>query len=460
MLITFIVTAAVLAGIYLVINVFKKKAVGPDYDFKTGAQKSILIFAHMLSVVSFSVIASEAVICLLWENKLALWGLFGVFLLCAILALVLICGLYFTYEAISGDVVYVHRFFKIKKIKISDIRRIENIGLITVFCDKNNKCLFLVDSITPGLAEFVRRIGEKKSDEPSGESQAEALAEEEAVLAEMGRRYRESYNRRKKKFIIAFSVVGTAVLSALLLIFFFLEASTGFIAIMGLLGALALAVNNFSMLSGMKKELGLNDVSLGNKHKFENKKVKGASKYKFKRITAVCISGMFLGIVLLLPLLLISGEKQDYDDFTQITGKLEYYREHTGRNSYIALGFYDMETEYRLSSRYLNEFDYSFFDEVKKGDTVTVLIDNDKNREFSLRGIDRKRWNHFYYLAADGNEYFTYNDYVISRERNDRIGFIISMVGIAIFAASSVALVSAYFVCKKNEKAEDIVICK
>ena len=229
---------------------------------------------------------------------------------------------------------------------------------------------------------------------------------------------------------------------------------------MGLLGALALAVNIFSMLSGMKKELGLNDVSLGNKHKFENKKVKGASKYKFKRITAVCISGMFLGIVLLLPLLLISGEKQDYDDFTQITGKLEYYRKHTGRNSYIALGFYDMETEYRLSSIYLNEFDYSFFVEVKKGDTVTVLIDNDKDREFSLRGIDRKRWNHFYYLAADGNEYFTYNDYVISRERNDRIGFIISMVGIAIFAASSVALVSAYFVCKKNEKAEDIVICK
>ena len=168
---------------------------------------------------------------------------------------------------------------------------------------------------------------------------------------------------------------------------------------------------------------------------------------------------MFLGATLLLPLLTIFAEGEDYYALMPITGKLEYYREQNGKNKYIAIGLYDVPTEYRLSSIYLDEFDYSFFDEVEAGDTITIFIDNSKDHEITL-GVPRKLYNYFYYLAADGKEYFTYEDYIKSHERNDNVAWIIVGVGITIFVVATVALIIGYLVCKKRKKEEDIEIYK
>ncbi|MDE6442656.1 MAG: hypothetical protein K2L12_07910 [Clostridia bacterium] len=461
MLITFIVTVAILAVLYLLINICNKKIDKPNYDFSTGAPKSLLIFAHTVFGAAIFVVALEIVIYFLWKDKTALWAIFGIFLTFAILALIILYGLYFTYEAISGDEVYIHKFFTIKKVKVSDIRSVNNIGTSGFgFYDKNNKCLFRADSFTLGINELIRLINERKSAGSNEDFQEDAFAEEKVILTKLGREYRESYNKRKKKFIINFSAVSTVILLAVVLLLFFIGTDTATIVGIGLLGAFALAFNLFVFLSNMKKELNTDDESLGNKYKFTNKRVKGASRNKFKQICILCVCYMILGVALTLPMLGIIGEHPNYDEFTPITGKIEYYREHTGRNSYIAIGFYDIPTEYRLSSIFLDELDYSFFDEVKVDDTVTILTGNDKNHEFSLRGVSKKQWNDFYYLATDGKEYFTYEDYVKSHEHNDKVGFILVGIGIAAFVASAVTLTSAYFVCKKREKEEDIVIYK
>ncbi|MDE7395690.1 MAG: hypothetical protein K2M95_06205 [Clostridiales bacterium] len=442
----------------MLINIRHKKTVRPNYDFSTGAAKSWLIFAHTGFGISFSVIASEIIICFFRKNQIALWTIFGIFTFFALLELLLLYELYFTYEAIRGDEVYIRRFFGMKKIKVSDIRRIDARSLLIEFYDKNNKCLFRADSITQGIHELIRLINERKSDGSNEDYQEDALAEGKAILAKIGQEYRANYKERKKKFKIKFLVVSIVILLALVLLMYFIGIHTFEIVEIGLLGALALALIFFSVLTGMKKELDDDDVSLGNRYKFANKKVKGANRSKFKIICILCVCCMALGATLLIPLCGVLEKAPNYDEYTHITGKLEYYRENFSKHGYIAIGFYDIPTEYRLSSLYLDEFDYSFFNEVKAGDTVTIYIDNAKDRKFSLGGVSKKQWNSFYYLATDSKEYFTYEDYVKSNKLNDRAGFILVGVGIAILVAATITLISARFVCKKREKEETIVI--
>ena len=460
MLITFIVTTAILAILYLLINIGNKKIKRPNYDFSTGAPKSLLTFGHVGFCFSFLFVASEIISYFTWKDQISLWCIFGIFVTFAILFLALLYELYFTYAAISGDELYIRGFFKTKKINVNDIRRIENGTKVIGFYGKQNKCLFHASLMVKGIGELIGLINQRKSDGES-EIQKETRAQEKAVLAKLGREYRASYKERRKKLIRNFSVGSGLVLLAIVLLLYFIRSSfTAQIIGIGILYAVAFAITLFICLNNMKTELSNDDVWLGNKYQFTNKKVKGASKHKFKMICILCASLMFFGATFMLALFGVFTEEPNYDEYPHVTGKIEYCREQTGKYSYIAIGFYDNPTEYRLSSIYLDEFDYSFFKEVKIGDKVTVYVDNDKDREFSISGVSKKQWNSFYYLSTSRNEYFTYDDYVKSREHNEMVEIIISGVGISIFVASGVTIPIAYFVCKRRAIGEDIVIYK
>lgn len=458
MLITFSVTAAVLAVLYLAIIIGNKKAVRSNYDFSTGVTKALCVVVHAIFCVSFSVIAAEIILCFFWNDKTALWGMYGLFLFFAVIGLLGLFDVYFDYEAICGNVVYVHRFFRVKKICVDDIRRIDWRGSLVWFYGKGDKSLFFADSLS-GIRQLARMIDERKSDEAK-KAREESAAEEDIILAKIGREYRASYKKRKKKTVISFFIGGAAFLAAIVSLLVFVRAGAAYTVVLGLLSAGVLTICFFIVLSGMKKELYGDDVSLGNKHKYDNKKVKGASKNKFTAICVVCGVFMFFGAVLTLPLWLTLGEEPNYDEYTHVTGTLEYCREKGGRYRHIAIGLYGVPTEYRLDSIYLDEFDYSFFREAKVGDTVTIYIDNGEDRESYSRDSDRKVFNHFYYLATDDKEYFTYDDYVKSRERNDLVGFVIGGVGVALFVASAVAIPISYCVCKKRRRGEEIEIYK
>lgn len=457
MLVTFIVTVAILAVLYILINICNKKIKRPDFDFSTGATKSLIIFGHVGFCISFLFIVSEIISYFTWKDQTSLWTVYGISLSFAVLCLIMLCDIYFTYEAIKGDEVYVRRFFNVKIINVNAIRRIKNGQLFIGFYDEYNKRLFLADALTNGIEALIGLINERKSDEKS-EAPKEVLAQENAVLAELGREYRASYKERRKKFLISFTVFSILFLTAVILLLCFIGTDTAFTVGLGLLGAFALALNFFVFLNNMKNELREDDVWLGNKYKFTNKKVKGASKNKFIMIciTSVCL--MVVGALSSLPLISVFGEEPNYDEYPHVTGKIEYCREQTGKYSYIAIGFYDMPTEYRLSSIYLDEFDYSFFKEVKAGDKVTIYVDNREDREFSLRGVSKKQWNYFYYLSTSRKEYFTYDDYAKSNEHNDMVACVIAGLGITTFVAAAATIIIAYFVCKQRKKDEDIVI--
>lgn len=459
MLITFIITVAILAGLYILVNVCSKKIQRPSYDFSTGATKSLVIFGHVGFCVSFLFIASDIIGYFTWQDQTALWCIYGIFVTFAILFIALLYETYFTYAAIRGDEVYVRGFFKTKIINVNDIRRIDNGAKVIEFYGKQNKCLFRASLMVKGVGALIGFINERKSDGVS-EAQKESRAQEKEVLTELGREYRASYPERRKKSVRNFLVFGILFVAAIVLLLHFIGTDTAVIVGLGILSVITLAVCLFSCLYNIKNELNKDDEWLGEKYKFTNKKVKGASKNTFMMICVVSVCCMILGASMMLALLGLLGDGPNYYDYTPVTGNIEYCREQTGKYNYIAIGFYDMPTEYRLSSVYLDEFDYSFFKEVKVGDKVTVYVDNGEPTEFSIKGVSKKQWNNFYYLSTRRKEYFTYEDYVKSREHNDTVACVIGGIGITIIVASAVTIVVAHFVCKNRAADEDIVIYK
>ena len=455
MLITFIVTVAVLAVLYLVLNICKKKIQRPTYDFMTGEYKPLIVFSHVGFGVSFLVLAAEIALHFFWENQEGLWIIFGFSLAFAAIFLFSLYGLLFTYEAIKGDEVYVRRVFGTKTIKVSDIRSIKKNGTTIIeFYGKEHKRLFFVDSFTPGIGKLIELINEKQAEGMNGDSLNDTFSEERAILEKLGREYRASYKERRKKLIKTFLPVSMAVVVAIVLLLILLYCDTIMVVLIGLLTAFASLFCLFSILSVMKKELNQDDLSLGNQYKFTNRRVKGANRNRFIKISVTCVLFMIMGLLLLLPLIGIFGEKQSYDEFVPITGKIKYVYEQRGRNRYVAIGFSDVPTEYRLTAIYLREFDYSFFDDVEIGDTITIYVS-----DYDDRGGDKK-WNEFYYLASEEKEYFTYDNYVKSVEHNEKVAFTVVGIGIAIFIAATAVLISSYVVCKKREKEEDIIIYK
>ena len=461
MLITFIVTVAVLAVLYAAINICNKNLERLGYEFSTGARRSFVIFGHTGFCIAFSAIASEIIACIFWKNQTALWVIFGMALFIAIIQLLLLYTQYFTYEAITDDEVYVRRVFRTKKIKVGDIKNINNFGRTSIgFYDKDNKRLFVADSTTQGIEELVRLINERRYDASYADSDEQTISEEKAVLEQLGREYRESYRQRRKKFLITFTATFSAIMLAVLLLLYLIDTDTVMIIAFGVMGAIGIALSLGGFLNAMKKELEQDDLSLGAKYKFTNKKVKGAGRYAFKKMLITCIVCMISGAAFMLPLWGLIGNARDYDEFTPLTGRVEYCREQDGKDRYIAIAFYDNPVEYRLTSIYIKQFDYSFFDEVKVGDTVTVLIDDSKDHTFSLRGVSKKLFNSFYYLEANGKEYFSYEDYVLSHKHNDMAGYIIAGVGVTLTVSSAVVLLIGYFVLKNRSKGEEIEIYK
>ena len=151
MLAVFIVTAVILAGLYALLSVAYKKADRSVYELSTGPSKGLLLFAHVLYLGGALAIALEIPFAYLRYDQTDLWCAYAAFLLFATLGFLLLYTLYFTFEAVQGDEVYVRRLFRRKRYKIRDIRRIKNVVKFGIgFFDKNDRPLFYVAPIPKG----------------------------------------------------------------------------------------------------------------------------------------------------------------------------------------------------------------------------------------------------------------------------------------------------------------------
>ena len=461
MLVVFIATAVLLAVLYALLKSGYKKRDRSVYEVSTGPSKSILVLGHLVFLVGLLGIVLEVPFVCLRYDKADLWCAYGIFSFFAALALLIFCLAYYFYEAVRGDEVFVHRFWRRKSFQVGDIRRIQNIaGMSVVFYGENDRRLFSVDTCMKGIGDVIALINERKpSEPPAEETESESVRESRELLRKMGREYRASYEERRKKLIRRYVPIVLALLAAFNVVLCLLSDAFTLIKTLPLSVAYFI-VGLWSSLTSLKRELKNDDFWLGNQHKYTNKRIKGASKAKFKAIRIVCILLMVCGVVfsaMFLPFG-IGQEPQSYAELTPVTGKMEYWRQTYTQSPYFAIGFYDVPTEYRLSSIWVDELDASFFAEVKKGDEVTLYIDGSKDHAFSMRRVSRKQWNDFYALEVNGKAYFTYDDYLKGYKEDRAVWYGGVIGGAALAVGSAGTLTGAYFVCKSREKDEDIAL--
>lgn len=190
------------------------------------------------------------------------------------------------------------------------------------------------------------------------------------------------------------------------------------------------------------------------------KKVQETYMQKFKKIRNNCLGGLIAGLVIFAITLIgtITSTPVSRNELTPISGEFEYYRHQSSgglytHKSYIAIGIKGHKTEYHLSSIEKDEFDYSFLEEVNVGDIITLYIDKSDDRELSVKGVDKEKWNYFYTLKAGNKEYFSYDDYLKGYNDNKNLGIGVMYFGLTIMVSAPIVILISYFVCKKKDGA-------
>ncbi|MCH5163933.1 MAG: hypothetical protein J1F36_02830 [Clostridiales bacterium] len=471
MLIIFITTALILLTAYLLMIIFYKNSDKKIiYEFSTGPAKLFVVLSNIFFWLSFIIISLEIVIYFFTRNEFALWIVYGIFAFVAILGLLMLYDNLFNYEAIKSNDLYVHRFFTTKTISISEIRQVDIEGLGLVFLDKDGNKLMGISIETPGIDTFLSLINERKKGEiinldifvrtPEDDDE-EAITQYESkvndVLSQIGQDYRKEYpnNRIKFKIIsILLAVIGIPALSITLLLLG--RDIISVLTITLLLTTVALITIPLN-ISKMDKELKNDDIWLGNKYYFQNKMVVGSNRRKFKSTRNFCIFIIVFGVFFAIITTVASLQQPTViDDFIPITGKLEYYQRTSGKNEYLAIALEGMATEYRLSSVYVDGFDDSFFDEVKKGDIITIYLNDLNEKEFHSNSTDRKKWANFYMLTTETKEYFSYEDYINEFNNNIKMAFIMMVGSIAFIIGAIVAMPISYKLYKKRVREEHL----
>ena len=190
------------------------------------------------------------------------------------------------------------------------------------------------------------------------------------------------------------------------------------------------------------------------------KKIKQTYMEKFSSIVTDCLLVLpILLIVFVATLILfLTDSPVNSNDLTSITGELQYYRVvNKRRGGHIAIGLKGKETEYRLASAYKWRFDHSFNDEVSVGDIITIYIDKSSNdKEFSAKGVDKKKYNYFYGLKTKGKVYFSYDDYLKSFNNGKNFAKGAMIFSILLIISVPVTIGVSYYVCKKKDESTHI----
>ncbi len=473
MFVTTILTLLLLISLYVLIHVQSKKTDKTKFDFVTDPVKTSVFafdfcfFCEMVPFIIFSILSFFG------ENEEELWISYGLFVFLALISLFFLYDLLFDYVAIQGDTIISHRFFKIKKIKITDVKSVRNSSMSGLSLkDKNDKTLLRMTPNTPNLNKFFELMNERNGGrifnineilripgEPPVRN-ANPLDPETMTFIRLGRDYRRDFKKHLRNFtILYFSIIGGICLLPCVAMALLGES----LIIVGLLAVPLLIILVFAYIKirkNMIKELDREDVWLGEKFKYYNKHVKGAHRNQFKGIKLNCLIWLVTGCAvggITFPIVATTKEVP-YSELHTVTGYFLYYREEIGDNSYFAVGLSNLETEYRLSPIDEDEFDYSFIEEVDVGDEIILLIDDSDDRDFSMSDVEKTQWNYLYGLSANGKDYFSYEDYLKAFHDNVQEGFTIAYVFLGIAMLSATILIVSYVIYKKKEKEENIRI--
>ncbi len=474
MLITSIVILSLLILGFIIIIVLTKYPKDKEFEIRTKTSNLVIglayfcffIFGIGLSVVSLAEILSTGE----KSNNLVfviIGGGFGLF------TLLLVLLVHSRFEAIKGDKIYVRRFLKIRIFDIKNIRTIDStvdgdysVTGVPVFA-------FNIDKHTIGAEQFINLLKERSSklftEEANNEKETDGVLidaqdKESEVLSELGREFRENYPKYKKKQLTGELIVYAIFLLAFLgggLIGYFSTKNARWLVVTFLciplffvfLVAFSLTRKNYG------KELEQDDRQLGYRHRFENKKVKGAAKHSFiVSLVFACMFGitsLLMGLIIGIPSLSSSPVKQE--NLVMVSGEFEYMRRipNSRYGDNYAIGLKNDSTEYRISSMDYEFFDKNFKNEVVTGTIVSIYINSNRD-PISINYEGRTSWTYAYIVKTDSKEYLSYDGYLKAFNNNKQVGVNGFIVCASILGLSILATGISFIVYKTRSKKETI----
>lgn len=244
------------------------------------------------------------------------------------------------------------------------------------------------------------------------------------ILCELGRDHRKTLEREKCRAywrIFGGAVCFAALMAALLLLD--REEGLAYLIFFVPLGLIALIVLVRQRQRRFLELARMNDYDLGLYYADRDRRVAGNAEKGLKRnrLSFLLIGTLFMACAVLL-LFLIRDEPMDFSACLRVEGPLENAEYYRGRGERIEIRLSGDSTVYRVSSLYVDEFDWDeFYLIASRGDTMVLLTDESSKGKCNV-----------YYAESNGHALLTEEEVRTANEHNSRIGF---AVGIAMLVA-------------------------
>ncbi len=451
-----------------------------DYECIVRAPKALTIFAHVFYILFCIGVSIGAVLFIAFVENDTKGALIFIALFFGALGLAILILVTFPFVALKGNVIFRRNLFKIKTIEIENIRSIDYsqmmyVGRVCNIILKDGSKVEVYAS-SKGADELINSVKDRKegriyysgaidseNSEPLNEEHIIEPNEERMTLAQIGKEFRVNFPnyKRKQQLIYLFGFLSIPLIMICVSLILFITSKKTIWMICTVLAFIVLfmfGIMFFVFKENIGKELQHDDEWLGNKHKFEDPRVKGSAKKKFK-------SSLALPITLIACSLSVGGLTYGIEgnnkpipqsQLIEISGEFEYIRNSGDKfEDEIAIGLKNDITEYRISSLDYPYFDSSFKTEVSIGDMVTIYIDSARKPN-SLNYEGRTQWNYAYIVKSNAKEYLTYDNYLIAFSKNHQGAFVLFIVCLSISGACLIWIGTSFAVYKSRSKKETI----
>lgn len=415
-----------------------KKLNKSQYDFCTGTIKGLVKFSFIALCISFATLIIDLILSICGKNFDVLIIVYLISTLTEITFFLLIYGLLFTFEAIKDNQIIIKRL-RYKVYQIEDIRNINHEQIRICFYNKNYVRLFYIDAITSGLDTFLNLIIERN---PNAILTNDVLniygsmnndSDKQIVLRKFGREIRDKLTKRIKsiKIIFVCSLVLLAIIALVLAILF--KDELKLIIFLSVMCLIIVFIFYDTFNRQYKKDQKLDDIELGMKYRFNNKKVVGYAEYHLRNartnsIVIMISTALLSGLMFMID---FSQKIELKENLIEIRGNFEYYYyRKSGRNSYDSIGISGSDIEYRVAFGSINK---DLLKNIHVGDEITLLIDTSTPSSLSNDYTNKNKWAYFYELSYDNEYYYSYEDYKKGITTNKKIGeiFAYSLLGMS-----------------------------
>lgn len=263
------------------------------------------------------------------------------------------------------------------------------------------------------------------------------------VIYEIGRNFRKRLDHEKRKLIVLNLIVLfiPILFGVLLSVFDNNQPQYYFFVIVFIF---IVGFNIYKKIKDLNHLKNQDDYIIGLFYADKDKRVIGTADKKLKqvRLSSVIIALVTFFISVIVGAIVFNQGKTDFDKLTTVEGIIEEAKYSSEK---IDIKLKDDDTIYRITSIYVDVFDYDEFNEVaKEGDMITFLCDEKRN---NFRPV--------YYVEVNGVEFLTKDEVLKADEENIFIGKIICFVflGIALISFGSY-IYYKNFIYKRNKENE------